>query len=85
MPLANDNPASVLKINAICSIAYQEEFTVIPKRPEDFGVDWFNDVLELGGAEVIDAKGEYLTTPGQTADVAGIDVPSPIWCETSRV
>jgi len=47
---------------------------VIPKRPEDFGVDWFNDVLELGGAEVIDAKVEYLTTPGQTADVAGIDL-----------
>ena len=47
---------------------------MIPKRPEDFDVAWFNDVLELGGAEVIDAKVEYLTTPGQTADVAGVDL-----------
>ena len=47
---------------------------MIPKGPEDFDVAWFNDVLELGSAEVIGAEVEYLTTPGQTADVAGVDL-----------
>ena len=47
---------------------------MIPKRPEDFDVAWFNDVLELGSAKVIGAEVEYLTTPGQTADVAGVDL-----------
>ena len=47
---------------------------MIPKGPEDFDVAWFNEVLELGGAEVIGAHVEYLPTPGQTADVASVDL-----------
>ena len=58
LPLANDHAASIQQINAICSATYVEEFAVIPKRPEDFDVAWFNDVLELGGEEVIGAKVE---------------------------
>jgi len=48
----------------------------IPGVPADFTTDWCNRVLgaELNGAKVTNVTAAYLPTPGQTADVAGIDL-----------
>ncbi len=48
----------------------------IPAIPADIDVDWMNQVLadRLNGNRVAGVSADYLTTPGQTADVVGVQV-----------
>ena len=50
----------------------------LPTRPEDFTVAWLNDHLVVPGAaktaRIIECRSRASTTPGQTAEIAFLDV-----------
>jgi hypothetical protein len=48
----------------------------IPSTPADITAEWCNQVLapHLGPVKITSARAEYLPTPGQTADVASVEL-----------